>query len=232
MISVIYQDDNFLAIFKPAGVLVHSDKKNKKETIVDWLLKNYPEIGGVSESGDRPGIVHRLDRETSGILLVARNQKTFEYLKKLFQEHKVRKTYLALVWGKLRGKGVIDMPIGLKPGTVRRITSGKRMKMVKEAITEWKALKTIKKNGRVFTFLELTPKTGRTHQLRVHLASIHHPVVGDVLYGPRKNPLGLKRQFLHASSIEFTKPDGGRLRLEAELPEELQKFLEKLEFNS
>ncbi len=232
MISVIYEDKDFLALLKPAGVLTHKTaRKEVEETVVDWVLKKYPEVKTVGDpstsSGqvDRPGIVHRLDKDTSGILLVARNQKTFDYLKKLFQEHKVRKTYLALVWGKIAGRGVIDLPIGLKPGTVRRVSRGKNLKMVKEAVTEYKALKTIEKSGKEFTLVELTPKTGRTHQLRVHLKSLGHPVVGDALYGPKENPFGLCRQFLHAQSIEFTKSDGGCLRLEADPPPELKRIL-------
>ncbi|MFH0712525.1 MAG: RluA family pseudouridine synthase [Candidatus Jorgensenbacteria bacterium] len=233
MISVIYEDENLLALSKPAGVLVHPSSFSKEDkgqaTVTDWLLKNYPEVKMVGDNpAERPGIVHRLDRETSGVLLVARNQKTFEYLKKLFQEHKVVKTYLALVWGRLSGSGIIDVPIGLKPGTVRRVVRGKALKMVKEAVTEYRALKTFKKGDDEFTLVELTPKTGRTHQLRVHMKSINHPVVGDVLYSPKKDPFNLSRQFLHAESIEFTKSDGSRLKLEAELPNELKTVIDSL----
>lgn len=227
MISVIYEDENFLAVSKPAGVLVHKTAKGEtEETVADWLVKHYPEVRQVGDATEfRPGIVHRLDRETSGVLLAARNQKAFEYLKKLFQEHKVKKTYLALVWGEFRGSGIVDTPIGLKPGTVRRVTSGKKLKMVKEAVTEYRAVKNFEKGGEKFTLVELTPKTGRTHQLRVHMKSINHPVVGDTLYGPRENPFGLRRQFLHAASIEFTAMGGSRLKLEAELPKELENVI-------
>ncbi len=228
MISVIYEDENFIGLSKPAGMLVHKTAKNEQEeTVADWLLAHYPEVKNVGDAPQiRPGLVHRLDKETSGVLVVAKNQKTFEYLKNLFQEHKIVKIYVALVHGKLEGSGVIDTPIGLKPGTVRRSIRTKNMKMVKEAVTEYKVLKNFEKDGEFFTLVELIPKTGRTHQLRVHLASIHHPVVGDALYGPKKNPLGLARQFLHAESIEFTREDGSRLRLAADLPEELQKIID------
>lgn len=228
MISVIYEDKNFVVLNKSAGVLVHRvpGKKNSEESVVDWLLKNYPEVKGVGDNPVmRPGIVHRLDKDTSGVILAARNQKAFLYLKKLFQEHRVIKKYLALVWGKLEGRGVIKAPIGLKAGTVKRTTRGK-MKMVKAAITEYKVLKKIEKNGQTFTLVELTPKTGRTHQLRIHLSSIHHPVVGDALYDPKENPFELKRQFLHARSLEFTTPDSGRIKLEADLPRDLKKHCE------
>ena len=231
MISVIYEDENFLALSKTAGVLTHGIKNKesgiKESTVADWLLERYPEVKTVGDDPEeRPGIVHRLDKDTSGVLLVARNQKTFDYLKKLFQEHKITKTYLALVWGKLAGGGIVDVPIGLKPGTVRRVIQGKNLKMVKEAVTEYKALKSFKKGADEFTLVELVPKTGRTHQLRVHMKSVNHPVVGDAVYGPKKNPFGLHRQFLHAESIEFTKSDGSRLKLEAELPVELREIID------
>ena len=234
MISVIYEDKDFLVISKPAGVLVHKTaKKEREKTVADWLLKNYPEVKTVGDSPEeRPGIVHRLDKDTSGVLLVARNQKTFEYLKKLFQEHKIRKTYIALVWGKIPAPGVVDLPIGLKPGTTRRVTRGKNLKMVKEAVTEYKPLKTFEKNGEEFTLIELIPKTGRTHQIRVHMKSLNRPIVGDALYGPKENPFGLRRQFLHAKSIEFTKADGlpaqagKRVKFETELPPELKSIID------
>jgi len=235
MISVIYEDENFIGLSKPAGMLLHETVKSKEQiaksegTLVDWLVKNYPEVKNVGDAPQvRPGIVHRLDKETSGVLVVARNQKSFEYLKKLFQEHKIIKKYIALVHGRLEGNGVINAPIGLKPGTVKRSIRAKNMKMVKEAVTEYKSLKNFEKDGEFFTLVELTPKTGRTHQLRVHLASISHPVVGDILYGPKSNSLGMKRQFLHANSLEFVNQEGTRLRLEAGLPRELEETLSAL----
>ena len=173
----------------------------------------------------RPGIVHRLDKDTSGVLIAARNQKFFDYLKNLFQNHEVKKTYLALVWGELKSGGVIEKPIGLKPGTVKRSVRARNMKMIKEAVTEYKPLNFLGKNGEKFTLVKLMPKTGRTHQLRVHMASINHPVVGDSLYGPKTNPWNLNRQFLHAESVEFTSAEGKRVKIEAGLPEELQKIL-------
>jgi len=228
MVSVIYEDRDIIGLSKPAGTLTHKTAKNEEEeTVADWLVARYPEVKNVGDAPQiRPGLVHRLDKETSGVLVVARNQKTFEHLKKLFQEHKVVKKYIALVRGKVEKGGVINAPIGLKPGTVKRSARARKMKMVKEAVTEYKPLKIFEKNGEFFTLLELTPRTGRTHQLRVHLASIHHPIVGDALYGPKKNSLGLTRQFLHAESIEFTRQDGGRLRLAADLPRDLQEVID------
>src|SRR3989344_1177288 len=219
---LIYEDKNFLVVNKPAGVLVHKTAKNEtEETVVDWLLKKYPEVKMVGDNPlERPGIVHRLDKDTSGVLLIPRNQESFEYFKKIFQEHKIQKTYLALLRGKLQGSGVVDLPIGITSGTIKRSVRGKR-RMVKEAVTEYRTLENFEKNGEAFTFVRLVPKTGRTHQLRVHMASIHHPVVGDVLYGSKKDSLKISRQFLHAFSLEFALPEGKRIRAEAELPKDL-----------
>ncbi len=323
LISLIYEDKNFLALYKPAGILVHpievkSQKSKVKDesTLVDWVLKRYPEIenvgdpstgsgqapstlqqvqgrpersrgatdsrlrqgfGGQAEqvpststlamspsvlspsvlspsvlspsvlssgskdsvpngSGQvnlRPGIVHRLDKDTSGVILVARNQNYFNYLKNLFQIHQVKKTYLALVYGKLEPKlGIIKKPIRLKPGTIKRTVW--RGKIEKEAITEYRVLKYLKYNKSLakkllyFSLLEVIPKTGRTHQIRVHLSSIGHPIIGDSLYGPKINPLGLKRQFLHAESLEFSLENGRRIKIESGLPEELKKIIFQL----
>lgn len=243
MISLIYETRDFIAVNKPAGVLVHevSGAKHqalREETLVDWVLQRYPEVKNVGDpsinSGQanfRPGIVHRLDRDTSGVILIARNQEFFEYLKNLFKTHQIKKTYLALVWGKLEPKtGTIKTPIGIKTGTIKRTIWQKRAKSFKEAVTEYR----VKKYFKGFSLVELTPKTGRTHQLRIHLASIGHPVVGDKLYGFKKlkPPFNLERQFLHAVSLEFSSSAGHRIRIEAELPEELKGFIQNLELKT
>lgn len=231
-IGIIYKDSNFLVINKPAGLVMHQAKVagnrrvSEEKTLADWLLENYPEVRTVGDDPmTRPGIVHRLDKETSGVLVVALNQKTFEYLKSLFQKHLVQKKYVALVDGKIKEKqGTINKPIGIRTGSVKR--SVKSSRMLKEAITEYKLLRYVKLKDRDFSLLEITPKTGRTHQIRVHLASIGHPVIGDKLYGGARSELkGVTRQFLHAESIEFTAPDGERMKFEAELPAELRIYL-------
>jgi len=238
-IRLIYKDKNFLAVYKPAGLLVHPAGNSKHEirnpkqfTLVDWLIKKYPEIKNVGDDPKtRPGIVHRLDKDTSGVILIARNQKYFEYLKNLFQTRQIKKTYLALVYGKLEPKtGIIKKPIYLKPGTAKRTVW--KGKMEKEAITEYKVLKYFRitnpddrNNLLYFSLVRVAPKTGRTHQIRIHLASISHPIVGDSLYGPKENPFNLRRQFLHAESLEFSPAKGRRIKLEAELPEELKTIL-------
>jgi 23S rRNA pseudouridine1911/1915/1917 synthase len=234
MIDVIYENDDFAALNKPAGVLVHRPEKGPKSAqeegvLTDWVNKHYPEAGSVGdEPALRPGIVHRLDEDTSGILLIAKNQRFFDHLKGLFQRHEVKKTYLALVHGRMIGKGRIEKPIGLLSGSVKRSVNGKSLKMVKEAVTEYQVLKVLK--GK-YSLLRVFPQTGRTHQIRVHLASIGHPIVGDGLYGKKKEDkgLGLDRQFLHAESVEFNLEDGKRIKIEAELPSELIEFLENIQ---
>ena len=232
-IEVIYKDNDLLVVNKPAGLLTHPIKVSssqppiKQKTLADWLINNYPEIKAVGDDPEtRPGIVHRLDKDTSGVLLVARNQKTFDYLKNLFQTGQVKKTYLALVWGKVQPKsGQIKKPIGLKSGSIKRTTWLNKAKMVKEAVTEYK----VKNYFRNFSLLEVWPLTGRTHQIRIHLNSIGYPVAGDLLYGKKPMPPKLKRQFLHAESAEFNLPDGGRLKIAADLPPDLKSFLESIE---
>ncbi len=229
--SIIYETGDFVAINKPAGLLVHPtmQKIGGEPTLTDWLLERYPEICEVGDRPDiRPGIVHRLDKETSGVLVIARTQKFFEYLKSIFQKSAVEKEYLALVHGKLVGNGIIDAPIGLKSGTTRRLTRGKRQKMVKLAVTEYRGLEEYKKDGEIFSLVELRPKTGRTHQLRVHLLSINRPVVGDQQYGKHENPWGICRQLLHAFSMEFPVTSGKRVRLEASLPDDFRGVLKDL----
>ncbi|MBI3638151.1 RluA family pseudouridine synthase [Candidatus Wolfebacteria bacterium] len=245
LISVIYKDPNFLALYKPAGVLVHGTQFRIKNlelrieelTIVDWVIKHYPEVKNVGDNPEiRPGIVHRLDKDTSGVILVARNQRYFEYLKKLFQTGRIKKTYLALVSGKVEPKiGTIRKLIALKSGTTKRTVF--KGKMEKPAITEYKVIKFLKlKDGdkeKIFTLLKVMPKTGRTHQIRIHLASIGHPILGDTLYGPKagsemEKSLGLTRQFLHAESIEFTTEEGKKIKIACGLPDDLKKIIKLL----
>lgn len=231
-IDIIYENNDFLVINKPAGWTVHRPKtavpsREGEFFVTDWLLERYPEVKGVGDDPVlRPGIVHRLDKDTSGVLIIAKNQSSFEYLKNLFQTGQINKTYLALVYGKLLGRGTIDKPIGIKPGTVKRSTNARDMKMVKDAMTDYKVIKVLQ--GGKYTLLEVHPHTGKTHQIRVHLASIGHPVVGDGLYGKKKEEINSPRQFLHAQGIEFTLKDGSRMKIEADLPYDLQEILQSL----
>jgi len=218
-IKIIYEDKDILAINKPTGLVVHGEN-----SLVDWLIKKYPEIKGVGEDPERPGIVHRLDKDTSGVLLIAKNQKSFEYLKEQFQNRKIKKKYIVLVCGKLKVEsGVIDLPIGRSKTPLKRLASEKARGKLREAITEYKVIKKFDN----YTLVEAFPKTGRTHQIRVHFKAIGHPVAGDKLYGRQNN---LNRQFLHANSLEFNLLNGARIKLEADLPEDLKNFLNMLNY--
>jgi len=225
--QIIFENKFFLVINKPAGLLVHKSKikgseLSKEKTLVDWLLVRYPRIKNVGDDQEnRPGIVHRLDKDTSGVMLVPKTQDYFLYLKKLFQEHKVKKTYLAIVYGvPKKGEGVISKPIGIKDGTTKR--SVHSIKMAKTAETYYKILKTIDFLQRSSaSLLEVKPATGRTHQIRIHLASIGHPILGDSLYGNKlstalSKQLSISRQMLHASSIEFEEKHGNLSRFDTE----------------
>lgn len=234
-IKIIYEDENVLAINKPAGLVIHADGKTEEETLVDWIKENCPEIKGVGEPMelsdgriiDRPGIVHRLDRMTSGILLIAKTQESFENLKEQFKNREIQKSYRAFVYGKVKkDEDIIDRPIGRSPSDFRRWSAqrGARGKM-REAITEYKVLE----RGEKYSFIEVNPKTGRTHQIRVHFKAINYPIMCDPLYAPKgEHALGLDRLALHAYSLEFSLLNGERLKLEAELPEEFEKALKLL----
>ncbi|MDD2935411.1 MAG: RluA family pseudouridine synthase [Candidatus Pacebacteria bacterium] len=234
-IKIIYEDENILAINKPSGLVVHSDGKTKEATLADWVLKNYPETEDVGEplvlsTGEiikRPGIVHRLDRETSGILLIAKNQKTFLFLKEQFQKRTIKKSYRAFVYGEMKNDdGIIDRPIGRSNKDFRMWSAqrGARGQM-RTAVTEYNVLE--RSNG--FSFVEVNPKTGRTHQIRVHFKAINHPIVSDSLYAPkREKGLGFDRLALHSYSIEFSLPNGKEMKLEAELPEDFLRALKNL----
>lgn len=252
--SIIYESKNFLAVNKPAGWLTHHVGQKKgtgAPALTNWLLKRYPEIKKIGDEPElRPGIVHRLDKDTSGIILVPRNQKYFLYLKSLFQSQQVKKTYLALVWGVPKKTGTIDAPIGIKSGTIRREVGSK--KMSKEARTDYSVIRAYENGkGEPFALLEVYPQTGRTHQIRVHLKHIGHPIVGDPIYGRRREklrrPSGIgaptrnpdrsvgeasgdkvKGLMLHSGAVEFEEEPGKRIKIEAEPPEEFGKVLSDL----
>ncbi len=237
-IKIIYEDIDFLIINKPSGLLTHSvNRQDKSNSVVNWLLKKYPEIAEVHDEygasvGEwtdlRPGIVHRLDRETSGLLLVAKNQPAFNYLKKLFAERKIKKTYLALVYGHVKNKsGIIDAPLGKLSGRQTTKVIGKHKLKEKPAVTEYKVLTNYSLLTTHYSLLEVSPQTGRTHQIRVHLKSIGHPVVFDSLYAGKQAicPAELGRLFLHAQKLSFVSPSGTAISVEADLPPELENFL-------
>ncbi len=237
-IKIIYEDSDILIIDKPSGLLTHPvNRQDKSESVVSWVLKLHPEIAEVRDEygasvGEwvdlRPGIVHRLDKETSGLLVIAKNQSAFDYLKKLFQERKIKKTYVALVHGHLKDKsGIIESPIGKLGGKQSTRIRGKHELKERAAVTEYRVVKEFEN----YSLLEVSPQTGRTHQIRVHLKSISHPVVCDPLYAGKRAlcPPELNRMFLHASKLSFVSPAGEAVTVEIDLPPELQNFLEKLQ---
>lgn len=226
-LDVIYEDDDFLVINKPAGLTVHPPNANyPEETLVDLLLKKYPDLKNVGENKLRPGIIHRLDKEVSGLLVVAKNQMAFEHLKNQFQNRTVNKEYLALVHGCLsRPQGVIDLPIDYSADSHLKMAARPKSQGGREALTEYEVLEEIKN----YSLLKVKIKTGRTHQIRVHLNAIGHPVVGDIVYHPAKmKAKDLGRLFLHASHLSFNGLNGQEMASHSDLPAELKNFLEGL----
>ncbi len=222
-VTVLYEDVDMLAVDKPAGLVVHADGRTKEATLADWVLKKYPalkDVGGMHtlDAGryvSRAGILHRLDRETSGVMVIAKNDETFYFLQRQFLDHSIEKTYNAFVVGELeRSEGIIDLPIGRSRSDFRQWTTGKDARgTLRKAITNYRVLKHV----RGFSFLELRPGTGRTHQLRVHLKAVGHPIVCDKRYGSACM-LGFKRLALHARAIRFLDPSGKELSIESPLP--------------
>ncbi len=237
-IKVIYEEVDFLVINKPAGLIVHPVKSadadhgvgdfKQSPSVVSWLAENYPETQVVGDdTKQRGGIVHRLDRDTSGVMIIPRTQEAFLFFKNLFQTKTIHKTYMALVYGVPKeARGIIDKPIGLNSGTVKRTVHTKNAKMVKDAVTDYEVIKTFEIDGTQVSLVRVSPRTGRTHQIRVHMASINCPIVGDTLYGPKKQTIQISRQFLHADSIEFPTPRGNRVTVSADMPVDLSAFLQ------
>ena len=210
-LPVIYEDENVAVINKPMGVLTHSKGAyNPEPTVASWLESSVPAM-----KGNRAGIVHRLDRATSGVMILAKNPETLSFLQKQFSQRRTKKIYSAVIEGELtEPEAIIDMPIERnpkKPQTFRVGVNGKA------AITGYKVIKTNVKSS----LLELKPVTGRTHQLRVHLRQMSHPIVGDVLYGGRE----ADRLYLHAKSLEITLPGGERKIFEAETPKQFEEYV-------
>jgi 23S rRNA pseudouridine1911/1915/1917 synthase len=217
-LPVIYEDDDVVVIDKPAGVLSHSKGTlNLEGTVASFLGTK---ITDKELNGNRAGIVHRLDRATSGVMIGAKTQPSLKWLQKQFSTRKTKKRYLAIVEGWPEPESaIIDAPIernSKRPQTFRVGAGGKIAK------TEYKTIKKLIKNDKHYTYIELKPETGRTHQLRVHLAHINHPIVGDIIYGSPNDCL-----FLHASSLELTLPSKERKVFEVALPKIFNKFIDE-----
>ncbi len=224
---LLYEDDDVVVIDKPAGMVVHSGAGVTGGTLVNALLHRFQTLSS-SPDGERPGIVHRLDRFTSGVILAARNDRAHQSLALQFLERRVEKIYLALVHGQFaQREGTIRKPITRDPGNRARMTA--RLREGRAAITDWKVLREF----RGYTLLEVRIGTGRTHQIRVHLSSAGHPVVGDRLYGAPHAPPGLpppERYFLHAHRIAFAQPaTGERIVVESPLTEDIVAWMNLLE---
>ena len=252
-LKVIYEDDDVLVIDKPVGITVFpaapegeprqeregkissfakATEDKERKTLIDYLLEKLPNLKNVGKP-PRFGIVHRLDKETSGILLIAKNDKALEFFQKQFQERKVIKKYLALAIGNIKeNQGKIETLIGRSPKNRKKqrvylpFEPKAKGRKLREAITDFSVLKRFKN----FTLIEARPKTGRTHQIRVHFSNLGHPIAGDRIYGFKNQPCPerLSRQFLHASYLKIRLPNGREKKFKSELPEDLLKTLENL----
>lgn len=233
--KIIFENKDLLVIDKPARIIVFPERKTEKKTLIDFLLKKFPSLKNVGKP-PRYGIIHRLDKDTSGILLVAKNNKTLDFLQKQFKERKVNKKYLALVVGNIKtNQGKIDTLIGRAPKNRKKqkvylpLTPEAKGKSLRRAITEYKIIKRF----RDYTLVEVVPKTGRKHQIRCHLAYLSHPIAGDKIYGfkSQPEPEGLDRQFLHANFLRIKLPDGKEIEFKSDLPKDLKKILKKLNYD-
>jgi 23S rRNA pseudouridine1911/1915/1917 synthase len=242
LLDVVYEDDDLAVVNKPAGMMVHAgagatDDERNRGTLVNALLHRFGALSGVG--GElRPGIVHRLDKETSGLIVVAKNDVAHRKLSAEFSGRRVHKTYIALVHGWLKvDKGTISSPISRD--AIRRIRMTTRRTGGREAITRYVVQQRIESDFGKFTLLKVKIETGRTHQIRVHMASLGHPVVGDALYGaPREirgksgPAISLSRNFLHSAELQFEHPrTGEQVSLSSPVPELLVEFLRRLEPN-
>jgi 23S rRNA pseudouridine1911/1915/1917 synthase len=248
-LDIVYEDDDLSVIYKPAGMMVHAgsgatDSERNRGTLVNALLAHYRSLS--TTSGElRPGIVHRLDKQTSGLIIVARNDATHLKLAEMFSLRQMKKTYTALVHGNVKqDHGTINAPIARDLLRRTRMTT-KREADARSAVSHYTVLQRISSRFGSFTMVSVRIETGRTHQIRVHMASIGHPVVGDTLYGapahlagpakkkktdPEPETMTLDRNFLHAAELEFTHPRTGKLlELKAVLPAELKDFLSRIQ---
>jgi 23S rRNA pseudouridine1911/1915/1917 synthase len=234
-ITIVYQDSDLIVVDKPAGMVVHPAAGHERGTLVNALLHHITDLSGIGGE-KRPGIVHRLDRGTSGLMVVAKNDASHEELARQFHDREVEKEYTALVWGEVMAGRRIDAPIGRDPNNRKKMsaTESNRMRRTRVAVTR---IVRAEHFGPAVTLAQIAIHTGRTHQIRVHLSEIGHPIAGDALYGGvrRRMPADLRalgrleRPFLHAARLAFTHPaDGRRMEFTSPLPEDLQRILDEL----
>jgi len=229
-LPILYQDADLIVVDKPAGMVVHPAAGHSSGTLVNALLHHVSDLSGIGGE-TRPGIVHRLDRGTSGLMVVAKNEAAHQELSRQFRDREVEKEYLALVWGLVQAGRRIDAPIGRDPANRKKMSA--RARRSREAVTRIVRAEPL----RVLTLVQVAIYTGRTHQIRVHLNAIGHPIVGDALYGGvhRRVPgdlravTHLERPFLHEARLAFTHPGDGRpMEFTSELPADLQRVLDEL----
>ena len=240
--TVLFESESVLVVDKPIGWLVHEDGKTEAPTVVDWFLSRTPEASGIGEEGftnsgvelNRSGVVHRLDRETSGVLVLAKTQDVHGWLKEQFQNRLIHKEYRAFVYGRVHDRwGTINRPIGRSQKDSRMRSSMPGAKgIMREAITDFERIGVGEYEEEPFSYIKLMPKTGRTHQLRTHLRALDRPIVGDRLYGHYKmkasNNLGLERMALHAHILEWTLPGGEKERFVSPVPPEFDRAAEHI----
>jgi 23S rRNA pseudouridine1911/1915/1917 synthase len=236
-LPILYQDADVIVVDKPAGMVVHPAAGHDSGTLVNALLHHVDDLSGIGGE-KRPGIVHRLDRGTSGLMVVAKHDRAHEELARQFHDREVEKDYIVLVWGEVMAGRRIDAPIGRDPVNRKKMSAtapgATKARRSREAVTR---IVRAEHFGRTLTLAQVAIHTGRTHQIRVHLSAIGHPVVGDPLYGGvhRRVPGDLRavrhldRPFLHAARLAFTHPaDGRRMEYTSELPADLQSVLDEL----
>jgi len=234
--TIIFENDNFLVLEKPAGLLVHATERGETNTLVNWLTTHYPTITDVGEHAYRAGIIHRLDRDVSGIMVIAKNQPAFLSLKEQFRSRLVKKEYIALVYGHvLKQSGTIELPIGRNREGQFVAHPRKGLSMFhrhdRVAKTDFRVLEYVQD----YTLLSIQIHTGRTHQIRAHLSAVGHPILGDQLYKPRKKHFNFLRQkikvvnpgriFLHSITIGFNDQNGEWQEFHSPLPQILSQFL-------
>lgn len=218
-LEIVYEDDDLAVINKPAGLVVHPGAGNASGTLVNALLHHCPDLSGIGGKL-RPGIVHRLDKDTSGLMVVAKNDWAHQQLAAQIKAREVKRHYLALAHGIIKSEsGIIDKPIGRHPHDRKRMAVREQGR---QAVTEYQVREYFADR---YTLVECRLRTGRTHQIRVHLAAINHPVVGDPVYGRKHGNLGSERQLLHAFYLAFTHPRCGWMEFRAELPVDFQEAL-------
>jgi 23S rRNA pseudouridine1911/1915/1917 synthase len=234
---IVYEDEHLLVIDKPAGWLVHGDRHHPPERTLLHLALTHLELSGFRPQDDfKPAFIQRLDLETSGLIVMAKTREAVRALNRQIKLKQMQKRYLALLTGEIRPEGVIQLP--LKKKFIRSKRVALMLPARRRGIwahTAYRRLELYRYEGHVFSFVEVRPRTGRTHQLRAHFAAIKHPIVGDDLYGDEKlnaklrEELGLNRHLLHAAELAFTHPNGETVRFEASLPRDFQKILWMME---